>query len=252
MREPRAVAAVALAGALALLFGAAVTSTDRAFTLGVLSGVPSPGIAAGKTACQQPITVPPGGGFDTVDFQVGTFFAPGGPPLEVTVRPLEPGAFPERRGLLEAGYPDVGVEQRQRVRVGPVPDDARVAVCFRNRGPGTVALFGAGDVASRESSAFIAGRPFGFDFDLVFRGEERSLASRLGDVVQRASLFRPPWLPPGVYWALLVVLLAGLPALLARAVRGLGDTQPELQPQTAPRATLEGPGGMPPSRPSGP
>src|SRR3954467_3383916 len=111
--------AVAAVGLLVLLVTALTTSTTRAFTIGVLSTSPSPPIRAGQTACQKPIAVPPDGGFDSVDFEVGNFHRAHGPALDVIVRPLE-GSFPTRRGVLPAGYPDVGVQQRHVVTVGSV------------------------------------------------------------------------------------------------------------------------------------
>lgn len=243
MRETRAVLTVAAAGILTLLVGALAVGSDRAFTIGVLSAAPSPPVAPGERACQQPITVPPGGGFDTVDFEIGTYLQPAGPPVDVSVEPVDPGAFPIRRGVLQAGYPDVGIEQRQRVHVGDVPEGARIAVCFRNRGPRRVALFGAAGAAARESKATIGGRHFDFDFDVVFRDGRRSFAERLSQIVQRASLFRPPWLTPGVYYALIVILLIGLPALIARAARDLAAPQADVHPDDRPRATLGSPGG---------
>ena len=49
-------------------------TTTVAFTIGVLSATPSPPIQAGQVACQRPIRVPPGGAFDKVDIEVGTYY----------------------------------------------------------------------------------------------------------------------------------------------------------------------------------
>ncbi|MCW2991310.1 MAG: hypothetical protein JWM73_1904 [Solirubrobacterales bacterium] len=220
-RAPIAALAVGALGAVLLVVLALTTSTTRAFTIGVLSSAPSPAIGAGHTACQKPIRVPPGGAFDAVDFEVGNYDSSDGPPIDVTVRPIE-GTFPRRHGVLPGGYPDVGIQQRHVVKVGSVPDGALVAVCFHNRGPGPIALFGNGDAAAGLSSGFIDDAAIGFDFDVVLRTEKRSFASLIGDLAGRASLFRPPWLAPGVFYALFALLLLGLPALLARAVRDLG------------------------------
>lgn len=220
---PRAWIAALATGVLAvavLVLVATTTTTTRAFTIGVLSTTPSPPIAAGRTACQRPISVPPGGAFDAVDFEVGNYHRKSGPALDVTVRSLD-GSFPVRHGVLPAGYPDVAFQQRHVVPVGPVPAGAVVAVCFRNRGPGPVALFGGGDAAARESSAYVDEAPVGFDYDLVFRTGARSFATLLPEIASRASLFRPPWLEPGVFYGLLVLVLLGLPLLLAAAVRRL-------------------------------
>lgn len=214
-----AVATVAVVGLIGLVAVAATTSTTRAFTLGVLSTTPSPPIKARHTACQKPVVVPPGGAFDRVDFEIGTYHRLG-PTVDVTVRPLE-GALSVRHGVLPAGYPDVAIEQRQVVEVGLIPDGAVVQVCFHNRGPGDVALFGGADAAATHSTGHIDSSPIGFDYDLIFRREPRSFAELIPDIARRAALFRPPWVAPGVYYALFLLLTVGVPLLLARAVRSM-------------------------------
>ncbi|MCW2968126.1 MAG: hypothetical protein JWM71_1898 [Solirubrobacteraceae bacterium] len=224
MRRPwLAVLVVAAVGLVTLAVLAVSVSTTRAFTLGVLSSTPSPEIAAGQTACQMPITVPPGGAFDKVDFEVGTYYEYG-PTLDVTVSGAGsrlPGG--PRHGVLPKGYPDVGLQQRHVVTVGDVPDGSAVKVCFHNRGPGEIALFGNSDAASLESSALIDGHAIGFDFDLVFRRPARTFATLVPTVARRASLFRPPWMAPGVYYVLALLALLCVPVLLARAVRALAE-----------------------------
>lgn len=214
-------AALGVAGALlvALLATAVLASTDRAFTIGVLSSVPSGEIRKGQTACQKPIRVPPGGGFDKVDIEVGTYYRRG-PALDIVVRSLE-GPRLVRRGVLAAGYPDVGIQQRQVIEVGDVPDGAVVEVCVRNRGPNRIALFGGSDGQSTLSSGYLDGTPIGFDYDVVLRGDRRSFAMLVPDMAARASLFRPPWVSPALYYVLAALVLLGLPLLLLRALRSL-------------------------------
>lgn len=218
MRRPWAAALVcgliALAG---LTVAALTTSTTLAFTLGVPSATPSPPIKPGHVACQKPITVPPAGDFDRVDFEAGTYYRRG-PALDVVVRSLQ-GPPLRRHGVLAAGYPDVGVQQRQVVDVGEVPGGTLIEVCLRNRGPGDVAFFGNTDGWSAQSTGYVDGAAVGYDFDVVFRRDPRSFATLLPDMARRASLFRPAWVGPGLYWGLLALLLVGVPLLIARALR---------------------------------
>jgi hypothetical protein len=223
MRRAAVIAlALAAVGTVGLVIAALATSTTRALTIGVISSQPSPPIRAGQEACQKPIAVAPGADFDRVDFEVGNFHREHGPPLDVIVRPVEGSSpFPVRRGLLPAGYPDVGVVQRHVVEVGHVPGRTVVEVCFHNRGPGPVALFGGNDGQATASSGYIAGQPVGFDYDLVMRRESESFAALIPRMTERLALFRPPWVAPALYYVLLVILLVGVPLLLARALRTL-------------------------------
>lgn len=216
----RAILAVAALGIVALAAASLLVRDQLAFTLGVISSRPGPFVHAGQTACQRPIAVPADAGFDRVNFEIGTDHRPQGPPVEVVVRDLDrPSEV--RRGLLRAGYPDVGVQQRQVVRVGPVRGGTRIAVCFTNRGPHRVALFGGPDGSDPASTATLDGSAVGFDFDLVFERDSRTYASLIPAMARRASLFRPPWVSPALYYALLALLLIGVPLLLARAVSNL-------------------------------
>jgi hypothetical protein len=214
-----AVLVFATIGLIGLVVVAMTTTTTRAFTIGVLSTAPSPPIRAGQTACQKPIRVPLGGTFNRVDFEVGTYYQRG-PTLDVTVRPLE-GSLPRLHGVLRAGYPDVGVQQRHIVKVGRVPTGALIEVCFHNQGPRKVALFGGNDGSATQSTGYIDNNPIGFDFDVVFRGESRSFARLVPEIASRASLFRPPWVAPSLYYLLIFLILVGVPLLLARALRSL-------------------------------
>jgi hypothetical protein len=214
-----AVLVFAALGAVGLAVVAIATTTTEAFTIGVLSTEPSATIKAGQTACQKPIAVPPGGSFDRVDFEVGTYHR-AGPAIDVTVAPLT-GSSPVRHGVLPKGYPDVAFQQRHVVEVGRVPGDTVVEVCFHDRGPRPIALFGGNDGSATQSTGYINGRPIGFDFDLVFRRQAKSFATLLPDIARRAARFRPPWVTPGLFYALVVLLLVGVPILLARAVRAI-------------------------------
>lgn len=219
MRSTRvAVLVLAAAGLVGLAVAALTMHSSESFTLGVQSVRPAPPIKPGHTACQRPIVVPPDGTFDSVDFEVGNYFHPHGPPLDVTVRDLG-GHQPVRRGVLPAGYPDVGIQQRHVVHVGTVHGPAQIEVCIHNRGPIKVALFGNDDAATQPSTGLIDDAAISFDYDLVFRRGSRSFATLLPVMARRASLFRPPWVSPGLYYALLALLLVGGPLLLARAVR---------------------------------
>jgi len=220
----RAALVLAAAGRTVLVVVAVTLRTTEAFTLGVASVLPSDSLHAGQTACQRPIPVPRDQPFDSVDFEVGNYFHKHGPPLDVTVRALDR-SFAPRHGLLPGGYPDVGFQPRHVVRVGNVPGGSTIEVCIHNRGPIKVALFGNGDLATQPSTGTIDGRPIDFDFDLVFRRGSRTFATLAPTIARRASLFRPPWVSPALYYVLFALLSIGAPLLLARALSSL-DRKP--------------------------
>jgi hypothetical protein len=95
--------------------------------------------------------------------------------------------------------------------VGPVRD---LAVCIRNEGRTPVFVYGSDNVTS--SGTVMDGETSPTDFDLRFvRADPPTFAESLPDAFDRAALFRPGWVGAWVYWALLVLLVAGAPVLLA-------------------------------------
>jgi hypothetical protein len=100
-----------------------------------------------------------------------------------------------------------------------------------------VALFGGPALAARTSAAHLNGRELPTDIALVFeRDDSRSALSLLATAFERASLWHPGWAGEWIFWVLLVAVVAGVPVLLAAALRasaasrGATDTRPPAQP----------------------
>jgi len=225
MRSAGAViVALALAAVVGLAAAALAGDRSQAFTLGVARSSPVE-LKPRQTVCQAPVTVPPDGAFDGIRVSVGTRGRPG-PPLEATVRTVDP-ADPAAttgavlaRGTLARGYREYPAVPAQTVWVGRVPAGRTVTVCLQNRGRGRVAVFGDVDAAARTSTSFVEGAGTGLDVALDFqRREPRSLASLIPAMLDRAALFRAQWIGTWTYWLLGALVLLAVPALLVRAVR---------------------------------
>jgi hypothetical protein len=217
MRSARLVVlAVAAAGVLALALLAVTHKTNLAFTLGVIRAAPVVSLGHDQSVCQRPIDVPGGGRFDRVALSVGTFQRAGSP-LEVTIRGAQGRLV--GRGVLPGGYPDIAQAPVHQVRLDRSVGPQRVVACVRNQGRQRVALYGNADAAARSSTAFKDGRPIKADLSLEFERAPRSLASELPRLLDRAALFRAPWLGAWAYSILAVCLLLGAPWLLLRALR---------------------------------
>src|SRR4051812_46697676 len=139
MRKPL-VAIVALfatvaVGLVALLAHGAGSRTDLAQTLGVAPAGPVADLAAGQQVCQTPISL--ADGFQRVQF-FPTATTRATPALAVTVRDTESHAL-LGRARVAAGF---SPSQPQTVRVGQVPSDRRVSVCFHDLGPRRVRILG--------------------------------------------------------------------------------------------------------------
>lgn len=209
--------------AVALLAGAALGDTPRAFTLGVTNGVVAAELRPGQQACQAPISVPADGEFDRVKLSLGTYHRPG-PAVDVDVLATGSGA-PLGHGRLAAGYPDIAEAPSHAIGVGRVAAEQEISVCVTNRGPGKVAVYGNADAAHRPSTATSGGKPLKTDLNLAFERKPRSLAALAPAVVDRAALFRAGWVGPWTYVLLMGVALLAVPALLLRALRAV-ETAP--------------------------
>jgi hypothetical protein len=214
-------ARVVVLGAMAVLVVgvvliAVLTRTSLAFTLGVIRAAPAVTLDAGQQACQRPIDVPAGGAFDRVGLSVGTFQRAGSP-LAIDVQDL--GGRALARGTLAGGYPDIASAPVHQVALDRTVSEGRVAVCVTNRGPRKIALYGNADAAARSSTAYKDGRPAKVDLSLEFGRSSQSWASELPRMLDRAALFRAPWLGPWVYWILVAALFVVAPWLLLRALR---------------------------------
>jgi hypothetical protein len=205
------------AGALALV--AAGDERTLAFTTNVRVAKIAAVITPGQQACQR--GVGPAASFDTLELFLGTGTLPG-PPLRAEVRELR-GGRPLGQGRIPPGARDnsaVRVRLDRTVRAGPA-----LEVCFRNEGTRNVGLYGGPD---REvaGTAVVGDRPGGGDIRIGFlRSEPRSALSLVPRMFERASLLRPDPVGAWTFWLLLAVVAAGVPLLLAAALRSAEDEQ---------------------------
>jgi hypothetical protein len=204
-------------GLLALLAVAARDDRDLAFTIGVRPAIPAANLAPGATVCQSGITV--ADPFTRVRLRAGSQAGPGQP---LDLRVLEVGSNRElAQGRLPGGYPNPTEES---ARVGRVAAGQRIAVCVRNAGRRRALLYGNTAAAALPSEASINARTLKTDLTLVFLTDERhSLLAQLPTLFERASVFRPGWVGPWVFWLLTALALIGVPLLLARALADSSD-----------------------------
>ena len=214
-----ALIAIVCAGLVALALVAARDRRELAFTIGVVPSIPAAELSPRATVCQTPITVPQE--FSRVSLRAGN---PGGlgQPLAISVHTAD--ARRELgRGRLLGGYPDA---TEQGTTVGEVDEGQKISVCVRNIGTQKVTLYGNAAGAALPSAALVKGRPLETDITLVFLNRERhSMLSLLPEVFERASLFRPGWVGPWLFWVLSVAALLGVPLLLARALADSADAR---------------------------
>jgi hypothetical protein len=228
MRRPvvLTMAVVVTVGVLALALHGATAKRPFAQTLGVSVATSVAPLRPGDEACQGPIAL--ASTTSAITFNPGTPKAEPGPRIDVSVR-----AAGTRRVLATATVPQ-GFDPRipQTVHTAPVPKDTFVDVCFRNASRrGTALLFGdqytgvygsgiAGvNPTITTSSAKLNGNDLAGDIAVVFPyAHPRSETSLLPAMFERASLWRPSWVGPWVYWTLLALLVIGAPVLLTRAL----------------------------------
>jgi hypothetical protein len=137
------------------------------------------------------------------------------------------------RGRLAAGYDPA---KAQTIQLSPsVKANRFVNFCFRNAGPGEMVLFGDKELGAvhptiSTSVASLDGHPLlDSDIALVFpRRSSKSLLQLVPQIFKRASVFRPGYVGPWLYWLLAALVLVAVPLLLARAVASAdpdeGDT----------------------------
>lgn len=213
MRSVRfVVAGFMVTGLLVLAAVALGHRTSLAFTQGVAPAAPVASLAPAQQVCQQPVDVPGGGDFDAVTVVVGARDA-SPPPLRIAVQAANGRVL--ATGRVAGGY---GPRAERRVRLDRTVAPGRVTVCLQNVGAGRAAVYGNADLAARTSTAVRDGRPLRADIALVFERAPRSLASALPDILDRAALFRLPWLGSWIYVVLAALLLIVAPWLLVRAV----------------------------------
>jgi hypothetical protein len=212
--------ATAVLGVAALLVGRAFDERPLQQRLGVFISGSVAALAPGHTGCQGSIAL--ADDTSAVTFNPGTPHAEPGPAIVATVRDH----FSQKTlatGRLAAGY---SVRKAQTAQLSPpVKANSQVDVCFRNLGPGKALLFGDTELGSvhptiSTSSASVDGQPLlSQDIAMVFpRARPKSVLALVPDIFRRASLFRPGFVGPWVYWLLAALILLAAPLLLARAL----------------------------------
>lgn len=204
---------LAFTAGVALAVEAAMDERDLAFTLGVVPAQLAARLNPGEEACQAPVVTEER--FAAVRFNVGASELPGGS-IAATVREAPGGR------TLATGRAVVYANRNEpTARLdSEVPEEARVEVCLRNTGHRQLVLHGGSRGARLSTGVKVDGRPKGTDLTLVFvRGEPRSTLSLVPEMFRRAALFRPAWVGAWTFWLLLALVLCGVPALLAAALR---------------------------------
>ena len=241
MRSRRAAligfAAALLIGLAGLAAAAIATTSNQVQTLGVGPVYPvAPLHPHGGMACEQAISLAEP--LTNVRFNVGTFGLPG-PRLDVTVRPWGRSGAPLGSGHVARGWEDIGTAQV--VPIGHIPAGDYVEVCIRNRGYVWAYVYGDLGIGSLPNPtvgprptatpayATVDGQRLNGDLSMSFVSKkERSLLSRVPDVFRRASLFRPGFVGPWVYWLLFAGVLLGAPLLIGLALRrSVAEDPPE-------------------------
>lgn len=216
--QPPALVAVTAFGAcvLAALLFVPFLTVQRV----LVAGTPSPRplfsvslieIPAGEQLCISDVTIPPRA--QELHLSIGTFGLPG-PRLELDLR--APGY--RERIVVPAGYAD----NTDIVAAMTPPATARVGrVCVIDRGATKLALIATTEerTASRPVGRLgavgggAAATPVAGDAYLAFyeRGSA-SVMQRTHEIVERMGAFRPGVVGAGLLWALVALVLVGVPA----------------------------------------
>ena len=256
-----AFAVVVLVGIALVLVTAATKRDAAAQTLGDDAIGPIAVLKKGQEVCQMPIGL--ADDVERVEFNPGTP-ARHAPAIDVTLRTYH-GNRVVGRGLLPAGY---DVAKPQTVSVGHVASGQLIKLCFRNAGPARVAIYGdllsgalctptAGHLLGAvcvpgsvrptlsTSAPYIKGKELPGDLAATFlHNRSSSLLSRLSKMMDRASLFRPAFVTPALWWTLIGFWLLLVPLMLGFAISripGGGDATPHDSSPT---------GMLPPPRPA--
>ncbi len=149
-------------------------------------------------------------------------YSPEGPagPLRVTLR----GEGYDAAAEVPAGTPDNTLVS---VFVPAPPTDIPLRVCIANEGERDVALFASADRTRSRSTAVVdgedTGRSIWFSF---YEPRSRAITERIPATVDRMTVFRPAWVSEPLLWALLALLVVGMPAGVVWAyVRGLREDE---------------------------
>jgi hypothetical protein len=198
-----AVATVAALGVLAVLVAALLDDRETAFTVGLPPVRIGAELQPGERACRTDIDVP--AEFSRVRLFTASFGRPG-PALSVTAG--------RARGKVAPGYPDNSAVEASLDQVAP---GGRIDLCVTNVGDSRVALFGS---PPDTAPPYLGDPNLEPELGVTFlRNESSSMAALVPTAFERASLFRPAWVGPWTFWALLALVAAGVPALLMAAYR---------------------------------
>jgi hypothetical protein len=166
---------------------------------------------------------------------------PDTPALEVVIRNVNTGAILAEGGV-KAGF---NPAEPQTANLTPTVSTAHdISLCIRDVGARDVSIFGVpggglacanahgggaecsfGHALSTTTTLHVGvgGRLVAGQISAVFSSPPISIGTLLRNTFAHASLFRPSFVGSGFWWALLVVLLLGVPTLLVRSIRALYD-----------------------------
>ena len=188
-----------------------VDATPAPPPLGSVALVEVPG---GQRACLSNVTLDHGS--RQAHFTVGTFGKPG-PALAVTAA--------GRRYRVARGFPD---NAHLTVALRPPAQPTLTSFCIANTGRRRIALYGSDELRSRSRvEVTVGGRRVGPDVTLTLdESRSASVLDRLGDVVEHTTRWRPG-VGEGLVWALIVLVLLGVPAgVLWAFSRSLDERRP--------------------------
>jgi hypothetical protein len=216
--------AVAAGGAVLLVALGLARGSSLVYTLGVQPQLPVVALAPGAEACQAPVHVPPRATFGRIAFNAAAAAEPTRD-LEVSVWDHAHTSREAQAAVAPAAKPADGTAPPAvRADIGDVRPDEPLQVCFANRGREPIELWGGPDAASGLSTAAVDGTTPGVDLTVVLEdSEQRSALALLPDMAERASRFRARWLSPVAYLVLALLVVIGVPALLAGAVATARD-----------------------------
>lgn len=235
MRESRiafgVLVTIALVSAITLAAGdrrRLVQSTGAIITRPIAS------LAPGQRACQRPLVA-----LDEISAVRFNPAAPGPTAILVEVSDARDG-----RVIARSRIPQGFDQQVTAMLDRRVPRGRSFALCFRNRGPSGLDIYGDDGVTSQcvlapssipcryrlphpissTSALYIDGRRSPGTIAATFlRTEPVSVLASAGEAFQRASTFRPAFVSPALWWIVLVALLVGAPAAILWGLGGGGE-----------------------------
>jgi hypothetical protein len=154
-------------------------------------------------------------------FKVGTYGKPG-PALGVTLK----AAGYSSSASVPAGFADNALLE---VAVAAPPSGRLGTICIRNDGRRKIAFYAASDRARSRVKPFVDGKLQTATPTLIFAEAHKvSIAHRAGVIAGRIAVFRGVLDHAWIVWLLVVVMLAGVPALVAVAL-GAAEREPQLR-----------------------